>query len=112
MDKPTRAKMIIDQVLALDEEFGRIVPPRSLSSTARVRLITDNPIWEAQWSVEQEQDSNGHIWELFELTVHGQPALTASKCGDRVIPRYYIPGQWERIFIDVEIFDTVPLLPN
>ena len=112
MDKPTRAKMIISHVLELDEKFGRTVPPRSLQSTARVRLITDNPIWQAQWSVEHETDSNGDLWELFELTVHGQPALTASICGATVIPRYYIPGTWERIFVEVDGSDTAPLRPN
>ena len=112
MDKPTRAKLIIDLVLALDEKFGRSVPPRSLSSTSRVRLITDNPIWQAQWTIEHETGPDGEAWDLFELAVHGQPALTAGMRGDRVVPRYYIPGKWEQIFIETDLSDTVPLLGN
>ena len=111
MDKPTRAKMIIDHVLSLDEKFGRSVPPRSLQSTFRVRLITDNPIWQAHWSIKMT-DSNGDVWDLFELSVHGQPALAATLRGESVVPWFYIPGTWERIFIDVDGSDTVPLRPN
>ena len=88
------------------------MPPRPLQSTFRVRLITDNPIWQAHWSIEYENYSNGDVWDLFELSVHGQPALAAAVCGEHVIPRFYIPGTWERIFIDVDGSDTVPLRPN
>ena len=104
--------MIVDHVLALDDRFGRTVPPRSAQSTARTRMISDDPRWEARYSFEYEKDSGGDAWDLFELFVYGQRRMTAAVRGDQVVPRYYIPGRWEPIFIPIEIFDTVPLLPS
>lgn len=112
MDKATRAKLIADHVLALDAKFGRTVPPRSPQSTSRTRLISDDPRWEARYSFDYEKDSAGETWDLLELWVYRQHRLTVVIRGDRVVPRFYIPGKWEPIFIDFDVVDTVPLLPN
>jgi hypothetical protein len=111
MDKPARAKMIVDYILSLNEQFGRAVPPQSFNSTSKARLISDGA-WHARWTMDHDDNSSGDPWDLFELFVHGQPALTAVLRGDEVVPQFYIPGQWERMFIDIDIFDTVPLFPN
>jgi hypothetical protein len=29
-----------------------------------------------------------------------------------MVPRFFIPGKWEEIFIPFDNADTVPLLPN
>ena len=112
MDKTARAKLIVDQVLALDPKFGQTAPPRTVQSTARTRLISDDPRWEARWSIESEKDSAGDLWDLFELSVYGQPRMTAAVRKDVVTPRFYIPGKWEPIFLSFDPRDTTPLLPN
>jgi hypothetical protein len=112
LDKPTRAKMITDHVLSLDAKFGKAAPPRSLQSTSRTRLISDDARWEVRWSIEYEKGSDGQMWDLVELFVYRQPRMTAVVRGDVVIPRFYIPGKWEDIFLPFGSADTVPLLPN
>lgn len=112
MDKATRAKIIIDQVLSLDEKFGRTVPPRSLQSTSRTRQISDDPRWVVRWSIEYEKGPDGELWDLFELSIYNQPRMTAVRRGDEVVPRFYIPGKWEPIFLVIDPSDTTPLLPN
>jgi hypothetical protein len=112
MDKPTRAKIIVDHVLSLDERFGTTVPPRSVRATCRTRLISDDPRWEARWSIEYEKDPAGDAWDLFELFVYRQARMTAVVRGDVVVPRFYIPGKWEPIFLYTDGSDTVPLLPS
>jgi hypothetical protein len=112
LDKPTRAKIIVDHIFTREDQFWRPAPPRTLDSTSLTRVISDDHRWEARWSFEDEQDSDGNAWDLVELFVHRQPALVAVVRGGDVIPRFFIPGQWERMFIDADVFDTVPLLPN
>jgi hypothetical protein len=112
VDKPTRAKIIVDQVLALEPKFGKAAPPRSLQSTSRTRLISDDPRWEARLSYEYEKDAAGDAWDLLELFVYRQARMTVAVRGEQVVPRFFIPGKWEEIFIPFDNADTVPLLPN
>ena len=113
LDKATRAKLIIDHVLALDDKFGSAAPPRTIQSMARTRIISDEPArWQARWSIEYEKGADGELWDLFELFVYGQARMTSVRRGDEVIPRFYIPGKWEPIFLPFDSNDTTPLLPN
>jgi hypothetical protein len=112
VDKPTRAKIIVDQVLALEPKFGKAAPPRSLQSTSRTRLISDDPRWEARLSYVYEKDAAGDAWDLLELFVYRQARMTVAVRGEQVVPRFFIPGKWEEIFIPFDNADTVPLLPN
>lgn len=111
MDKNRRAKFIVDHVLRLDDKHGYIAPPRSAHSTSPTRMISDDPRWEARYSKRHEKDRAGNEWDLFELFVYKQPRLTAVVRGDEVVPRFYIPGKWEPIFLEFDPNDTVPLLP-
>jgi hypothetical protein len=104
--------MIADHIISLDDKFGRASPPRSPESTSRTRLITDDPRWEARWSFEYQKDSTGDLWDLLELFVYGEQRMTAAVRGDQVIPRFFLPGSWERIFIGIDPGDTARLLPN
>jgi hypothetical protein len=112
MDKQVRAKMIADQILALEPKFGKAAPPRSLQSTSRTRLVSDDPRWEARISYEYEKDSAGDAWDLLELFVYRQARMTVAMRGEQVTPRFFIPGKWEQIFIPFDSGDTVPLFPN
>jgi hypothetical protein len=112
MDKQIRAQMIVDHILALDPKFGKPAPPRSLQSASRTRLISDDPRWEARVSFEYEKDSAGDPWDLLELFVYRQARMTVAVRGDQVVPRFFIPGKWEEIFIPFDNADTVPLMPN
>lgn len=111
MDKAARAKVIVDRIIALDEKYGRTVPPRSRQSTSRTRQVSDDPRWEAKWSIEYEKDKTGEVWDLLELSVYGQARMTAIRRGEDVVPRYYIPGKWEPIFLHFDPNDNTPLLP-
>jgi hypothetical protein len=112
MDKPARATLIVNSIISLDEKYGRPIPPRSPRSTCRTRQVSDDPRWEARWSIAYEKGEDGEFWDLIELSVYGQPRMTAVKRGDEVVPRFYIPGKWEPIFLPFDTNDTVPLLPN
>jgi hypothetical protein len=112
MDKQIRAEMIVDQILALEPKFGKAAPPRSLQSTSRTRLISDDPRWEARVSFEYEKDSAGNAWDLIELFVYRQARMTVAVRGDPGVPPFFNPGNWEEIFIPFDSADTVPLLPN
>lgn len=112
VDKSARAKIIVDQVLALDPKFGKAAPPRSAQSTSRTRSISDDPRWEARWSIEYEKGSDGEMWDLVELFVYRQARMTVAVRGEQVIPRFFIPGKWEQIFFPFDSADTVPILPN
>ena len=116
MDKSARAKIIVDQVLALDQKFGRPTPPRTVQSTCRTRSISDDPRWEARWSIEYEKDPEGEMWDLVELFVYRQPRMTVAVRGEQVVPRFYIPvdelrraGLYDRIRAIVHVPDTMPV---
>lgn len=112
MNKDTRAHMIVDHVLNLNETFGRPGPPRSVHTKSPCRIISGDCRWEARLSPKYEKDSSGELWDLFELFVYGQARMTVAIRNDEIKLRYYIPGKWEPIFIVLDSFDTVPHLPN
>ena len=112
MDKDTRARLIIDHVLNMNDSHGRQSPPRSPQSAALTRIISDKCRWEVRLSKDYEKDSSGESWDLFELSVYGQARMTAAIRGEEIQLRYYIPGKCEPIFTICDSFDTVPLLPN
>jgi len=112
IDKTTRARMIVEGVLALDSKFGQVDAPRSIHATKPGRLISDDPRWKARVSPSYEQDAAGESWDLFELFIYGQQRLTVVVKGSETVPRFYIPGKWEQIFLFFDPNDTVPLLPN
>jgi hypothetical protein len=113
LDKQERAKLIVGRILALDERFGQVAPPRTVKSTSKTRMISDQPsLWNARWSKEYETGPDGNAWDLLELFIYGQARMTAIARGEEVVARYYIPGKWEPIFLIFDPNDTVPLLPN
>ena len=112
MDKDARARLIIDQVLKMNDSHGRKAPPRSPQSAAMTRIISDDCRWEVRLSKDYQKDSSGQSWDLFELSVYGQARMTAAIRGEEIELRYYVPGKWEPIFTILDSFDTVPLLPN
>ena len=112
MDKITRVQIITGQILALDDRWGSVAPPRSPQSTSHTRLISDDPRWQARLSFDYEKDAAGNSWHLLELFAYGDARMTAAVRGDEVMPRYYLPGPWEQIFIPADLGDTTPLLPN
>lgn len=74
-------------------------------------MISNDRRWEARVSFEYEKDAAGNSWHLFELSIYNQQRMTAVFREEEVVPRYYIPGKWEPIFIPIDVMDTVPLLP-
>jgi hypothetical protein len=113
MDKIERARIIVDQVLALEPRIGRHGPPRAHHTTIPTRLISGDPSWEARISRGYASDQNGgEPWDLFELSVYGQQQLTAVVRGQDIVLRQYLPGLWERIFLMIDVGDTTPLVPG
>ena len=113
MEKIERARVIVDQVLALEPRVGRDGPPRAHHTIIPTRLIKGEPRWEARISRGYEKGPNGgEKWDLFELFIYGQQRMTAALRGPELILRQYLPGAWEPIFLITPTFDTVPLLPN
>jgi hypothetical protein len=111
MDKVHRARMIIDHVLAHDHLWGRAGPPRSDKSDKPSRIISDGRRWEARMTRADQKDPDGELWDLIELSVYGQPRMTALFRGDDVELRMFLPGVWEPIFTIVGTPDTTPLRP-
>lgn len=112
MDKSTRAKIIFERVIAHDDQFGHDVPPRSPESRSQTRQISADPRWHAVWSKEYEKGSGGEMWDLFELFVYNDRRMTAIAYGDRVVPRFYMPGPWEPILLCFDPRDNTPLKPG
>lgn len=113
MNKNERTRIIVDQVLALEDDFGRPGPPRANSTTIPTRVISGDSRWEAHISRGYEKDENGgNNWDLFELFAYGQRRVTAVFRGIELTLRYYRPGGWEPIFLIGPTDDTTPLLPG
>lgn len=112
MDKPARARMIIDTVLGSDRQFGRAGPPRSEMTTENCRMISGDCRWEARLSKKYYKDSSGRLWDMIELTAHGEHRMTVVFDEEDLMVRMYLPGPWEKIFTVIDPLDTDKLLPN
>lgn len=112
MDKVTRARIISDYVLGLDERFRKIAPPRSAKTDRPSTIISDNCRFSARYSEAYDDDGAGKLWDLLELHIYGQSRMTIVRHGEEIKIRQYLPGVWEEFFLNFDPKDTIPLLPN
>jgi hypothetical protein len=111
MDKVHRARTIIDHVMSLDDRWGRAGPPRSANTNKPSRLISDDCRWEARVTRGDQKGPDGELWDLIELSVYGQPRMTALFRGEDVELRMFLSGVWEPIFTIVGSSDPTELRP-
>ena len=58
-----------------------------------------------------QKGPDGELWDLIELSVYGQPRMTALFRGDAVELRMFLPGVWEPIFTVFGSSDQTALRP-
>lgn len=97
MEDNERAKIIIAQVLAADDKWGKPGDPWD-GSDRPTRIISSDCRWHARVSREDQKGPDGELWDLIQLFAHDELRMTAVFRGDQVVARRYEPGHWEPLF--------------
>jgi hypothetical protein len=112
MNVEERAKQIINQVLSMDERWGKLGAPRKDGSDKPSRIITDDPRWYARLTRDHEKGPDGEKWDLIEIFAREQLRMTAVFRGDQVDVRLYESGSWEPMFCLFNLAVLEPQRPN
>jgi hypothetical protein len=93
------ARQIINQVLAMDDRWGKPASPRKPDSDKPSRIISDDCRWHARLSRQDQKGPDGELWDLIELYAYDVLRVTVAFRGNDIDVRQYEPGTWEALFL-------------